>query len=329
MNRPYLYKWFILATWFSSAPFLSKGQDLHYADIQSMNVWYNQSLKMDMTPDLRLNYRDVKYQSLVAFRTASALVNLPIIMKQANTFSSKSFLNITAGGTFDQSNAGIFKNNTFLLGISYAQQLSDNQIFLAAGFQGTSTRSVFGSYNVTFPDQFDQYGPLPTGTRDPLNAGRSYTWNSFNAGLSLFQNTESKEWYVGASLRHINRPYTDELKTASYRLAPSVGLQAGLTFKNEFDEFGVYGLADWQTDAYEYLIGAKFNKILTKADGSSYGNAIGAGIALRVHDAVIPNVQLKFNKTMIGIHYDMNISGLKAAGYSRQCFELSLTQQLN
>ena len=326
MNRNYLYSWFLLVVGCSFIINVTQAQDLHFADVQSMGIWYNQSLKMDNKIDLRLNYRDVKYASLVAFRTASALVNLPVFKKDAATTS---FLNFTAGGNFDQSNAGIFKNNTFLLGISYAQQLSDNQTYIAGGFQGTSTRSVFGSSNVTFPDQFDQYGPLPSGTRDPLNAGRTYNWASLNAGLSIFQNTDTKEWYVGGSLRHINRPYTDESKTEAYRLSPSVGVQAGMTVKSEYDQFGVYSLAYWQADAYEYLLGAKFNRILTKADGNNEGSAFGAGIALRVHDAIIPNVQLKFNKTVLGIHYDMNISGLKAAGYSRQAFELALTQRLN
>lgn len=326
MNRNYLYRSFILAMGLTLSAVVSQAQDLHFADVQTMGVWYNQSLKLDNKIDLRLNYRDVKYQSLVAFRTASALVNLPVFKKEGAT---NSFLNFTAGGNFDQSNAGIFKNNTLLLGISYAQQLSDNQTYLAAGFQGTSTRSVFGSSSVSFPDQFDQYGPLPSGTRDPLNAGRSYTWNSLNAGISLFQNTDIKEWYVGASLRHLNRPYTDENKTEAYRLAPTVGVQAGMTIKSDYDQFGVYGLMNLQADAYEYLLGAKFNRILTKAEGNNEGTAFGAGIALRVHDAIIPNVQLKFNKTVLGIHYDMNISGLKAAGYSRQAFELAITQRLN
>lgn len=307
----------------------STAQELHYADIASMNIWYNQSLKLDTKSDIRLNYRDVKYQSLVAFRTGGAMLNLPVFKSQQGSASQNSYFNLTAAGTFDQSNAGIFKNNTYLLGLSYAQQLSASQTFLAAGFQVSNTRSIFGSSNVTYPDQFDQYGPLPIGTQDPLRAGRSYSWSSLNAGISMFQNTEEKEWYVGASIRHINKPYTDELKTQANRLSAAFGIQGGLTMKSEFDQFGVYGLANWQANAYEYLIGAKFSKILSKPDASSEGNTIGAGIALRVHDAIIPNVQMKFNKTSIGIHYDLNISGLKASGYARQAFELAITQQLN
>ncbi len=329
MKRKHFYKTILLKLVVLVFPFLLKAQELHFADISSMQIWYNQSLKMNAKSDLRLNYRDVKYQSLVAFKTASALVNIPIKSKLGKQSGSNSFFNITAGGTFDQSNAGVFKNNTFLLGFSFAQQLSNNQTFLAIGFQGSSTRSVFGMTNVRFPDQFDQYGPLPNSTRDPLNAGRTYNWGSFNAGISIFQNTATKSWYVGASLRHLNRPYTDEFKSSAYRLAPSLGFQAGLTIKNDMDELGVYGLANWQSTAYEYLLGTRFNKVITKADANSNGTSIGAGIALRVRDAIIPNIQIQFNKTTIGIHYDLNISGLKASGYSRQSIEMAITQQIN
>jgi len=38
---------------------------------------------------------------------------------------------------------------------------------------------------------------------------------------------------------------------------------------------------------------------------------------------------LKLNKTTIGIHYDVNISGLSASGYSRQGVELVIAQKLN
>ena len=309
--------------------FNSWGQDLHYADIQTMNLWYNQSLKLDRHADVRLNFRDVKYQSILAFRTASGLLNIPLIKrKSSNSNDRKGFMNITAGGAFDKSNKGIFKNSTGLVGLSYSQLLSDNFIYLSAGFQGSITQINLGTSGMLFPDQFDQYGPLPSATRDPLRAGRSYSIAGLNAGLSIYQNTESSEWYIGGSLRHINRPFTDEQKTDAYRLAPTAGFQAGLTVKNEKDQIGVYGIANLKARAYEYLVGAMFRK---RIDGNEQTDAssLGIGLALRLNDAVIPNLQLKLKKTSIGFHYDMNISGLRAAGYSRQGFEVSMKQQIN
>jgi hypothetical protein len=64
-------------------------------------------------------------------------------------------------------------------------------------------------------------------------------------------------------------------------------------------------------------------------DEKSNASSLGIGLALRLNDAVIPSLQLKLKKTTIAFHYDMNISGLKAAGYSRQGFEISMKQQIN
>jgi hypothetical protein len=309
--------------------YCSLGQDLHYADIQTMNLWYNQSLKTDRHADVRLNFRDIKYQSILAFRTASGLLNIPLIKTNStNSTEGKGFLNLTAGGAYDKSNRGIFKNSTGLLGLSYSQLLTDNFIYLSAGFQGSMTQTRLGATGMLFPDQFDQYGPLPSGTSDPLRAGRSYSTTSLNAGLSVYQNTDMSEWYIGGSLRHINRPFTDEQKTDAYRLAPTLGVQAGLTVKNEQEQVGIYGIANLKARAYEYLIGAMFKKMIDE-DKKGNTSSLGIGLALRLNDAVIPNLQLKLKKTIIGFLYDMNISGLKAAGYSRQGFEVSMKQQIN
>lgn len=310
-----------------------EAQDLHYADAETMNVWYNQSLKFDRHMDARFNFRDIKYQSLLAFRTSSAILNVPLIRKSSiEEYDGKSFLSATFAGAFDKSNKGIFKNSTGMLGMSYSQRLTDDLVYLSAGFQGTLTRSVYGTTGALFPDQFDQYGPLPSGTQDPLRQGRSFNWMSLNAGLSLYQNTEYKEWYIGGSVRHINRPFTDEHKTDNYRLAPTAGMQAGLTVKNEEDKIGIYAIANWKAQAYEYLIGARIVKSINMNDGfngTEEESSVGFGVAMRVHDAIIPNVQLKLKKTMISFHYDMNISGLRASGYSRQGMELAISHRIN
>jgi hypothetical protein len=308
----------------------SNGQDLHYADVQSMNLWYNQSLKLNKQKDIRYNFRDIKYQSLLAFRNSSIMVNIPFVRKDGEGFDKKSFLSATAAGSFDKSSKGVFKNNTGMLGLSFAQRLSSNDLYLSIGFQGAHTNTRLGEMGGRFfPDQFDQYGPVPSVSRDPLRVGRSYGWTSINTGLSIFQNTSTVEWYAGAGIRHLNRPFTDEQKTNDFRLRQTLGVQAGFTVKNELNQFGVYGITNWKAEASEYLIGAKVQHSLDQPSKGYEGSAIGIGFAFRVRDAVIPNLQLKLNRTTIAIHYDVNISGLSAAGYSRQGVELMIAQKLN
>ncbi len=303
-------------------------QDLHYADVQSMNIWYNQSLKMDKQTDFRFNYRDIKYQSLVAFRTASAMMNIPLIKREVLVEKGKGYLSATVAGAFDKSNRGIFKNNTGMVGLSYAQRLSDDDVYISAGFQTTMTRTMLNTNSALFPDQFDRYGPLPRATRDRYGAGRSYNWASLNAGLSVFQKGESMDWYLGASMRHINRPFTDEFKTQKYRLAPTFGMQTGLSVRNNMDEFSVFGIMNWKAEAHEYLIGARVSKQLDEGSEKGDGTSLGAGISLRVRDAIIPNLQLRFENTTLTFHYDVNVSGLKAAGYTRNGFELAIFQRI-
>jgi hypothetical protein len=114
-----------------------------------------------------------------------------------------------------------------------------------------------------------------------------------------------------------------------FRLKSTLGMQAGFTVKNELNQFGVYGISNWKAEAAEYLIGARVQHSLDEPSKGYEGSAIGIGIAFRVRDAVIPNLQLKLNKTTIGVHYDINISGLSAAGYSRQGVELMIAQKIN
>lgn len=311
--------------------FRAQAQNLNYADVQTMGMWYNQALKMDRQADVRFNFRDIKYKSLLAFRNSNVMVNVPFVRKeQRSSNATSSYFSATAAGSFDKSNLGVYKNNTGMLGVAYSQRLNNDQLYLSIGFQGTLTNTRLNNSGIFLPDQFDDFGPIASVSRDPLRAGRAYSWGSLNTGIALYQHNADREWHVGASVRHLNRPFTDEQKTAQFRLAPTFGLQAGYTVKNDLNQIGIYSITNWKAEAAEYLFGARFTRVLDAPTSEKFeGSSLGFGVAFRVRDAVIPNVQLKLNKTTIGFHYDINISGLRAAGYSRQGFELVLSQKIN
>ncbi|MFM7222843.1 MAG: hypothetical protein ACKO03_05385 [Bacteroidota bacterium] len=307
------------------------GQNLNYADVQTMNIWYNQALKSDRQADVRFNFRDIKYKSLLAFRNSNLLINVPLVKKESRgNYATSNFFSATLAGSFDKSNKGVYKNNTGLIGVNYNQRLNTNNLFLSIGFQTSFTNSILNMSGILLPDQFDEYGPIFNISSDPLRSGRSFNWMSVNSGLALSQSTSSHEWYLGASIRHMNRPFTDERKLDQFRLAPTLGIQAGYTVKNDLNQLGIYSITNWKAEAAEYLFGARFSRILDAPSNDGFeGSSLGFGIAFRVRDAIIPNLQLKLNKSTIGFHYDINISGLRAAGYSRQGFELVLSQKIN
>lgn len=317
-----------------STPALLHAQDLHFSDVQGMAQWYNASLKQDRQSNFIANMRDIRYQNNLAFKTGTLLLNISTDKKEdRSSTEQKSFGTVSIGAAYDKSNSGLYKNNLGLLGYSYALKLSDKGHYLAAGFQGLLTNYKLGG-NGTYQDQYDQYGPINNGmTADPLQFGKRYSYFSLNAGISLFQRSEHIDWYAGLSMRHANRPFTENTKNTQWRLPVTGGLQAGVSIKNEFSQVDVFGMLNRKAKANESIIGVRYNFLL--GDNSADENAqlgqkiaFGVGAIYRVNDAIIPEVQLKVGKTAIGLHYDMNMSGIRAASFTRRGFEVLLAQKL-
>jgi hypothetical protein len=317
-----------------SAPAVLKAQDLHFSDVQGMAQWYNASLKQDRQSNLIANFRDIRYQSNLAFNTGTVLLNLSMETKEnQKLIENRSYGTLSLGGAFDKSNSSLYRNNLGLLGYSYALKLNDKGMYMAAGFQGTLTNYRLGS-NGTYQDQYDQYGPIRGGlSNDPLRFGKRYTYFSLNAGWSLFQRSERADWYMGLSMRHVNRPFTEETKANNWRLPVTTGVQAGVSLKNDFSRVDLFGMMNVKAKAHEWIGGLRYNFLLgdNSADEASNVNQnviLGFGALYRVNDAVIPEVQLSVGKTAIGLHYDMNMSGIRAGGFTRRGFELMLSQKL-
>jgi hypothetical protein len=309
-------------------------QDVHFANVQRMGQWYNASLKQHRGHDVVLNFRDISYQNGVAFRTGAGMMNFTLLRKKDREMEGhRSFGNITAGAIFDQSNGDFYKNNIGFLGISYAVKINERGMYMSAGFQGMVTNMKFGG-NGTFQDQFDQYGPIAgSASADPLRAGKTFAFASINAGWSIFQQTTKLDWYAGLSMRHVNRPYTEESRSDLYRMPPVYGVQGGVKLKSEFNTVDLYAMMNSKANAEEWISGVRYNFIL--GDNSLEGSdnrgrqdvILGVGCMYRINDAIIPDVQLSVGKTNLSFYYDSNISGIRSAGFSRRGFELLLTQK--
>ena len=108
----------------------------------------------------------------------------------------------------------------------------------------------------------------------------------------------------------------------STRLKPNIGIQGGYRFitKTE-DEVAFYMSMSWQGPAYRHYYDFSYTKAIPGVAG---GAAVGLGLGYRYDDAIIPNLELRYQKLIIGILYDVNISTISAAGISRNGVELAL-----
>jgi hypothetical protein len=122
-------------------------------------------------------------------------------------------------------------------------------------------------------------------------------------------------------MMQINQPYTDKYKSPQFRLKPATGIQGGYKFINDDnDEMAFYMSMNWQGPAYKHF----FQGTYCKAIPSIAGAAVGLGLGYRYDDAIIPSIEFRYQKLIIGISYDVNISSLSAAGAERNGVELGI-----
>jgi len=300
-------------------------QEINFSRVQDMAIWYNQSLKTDKQNSLKLNYRSVKYGGQIAYNSVSAMFDMPLLSKTAKDKSNSGYFSFSAGAASDKSNQGILNNALGMLGISYAVPLGRNETYLGAGFQGAyyqSQLNVAGVANA-FGDQYDNYGPIEGApSSDRLASGWSYGHFNVNAGVSVFSNARYNKWYIGASVMQVNQPYSYKIKSDSTRMKAGIGVQGGYRYitKTE-DEVAFYMSMGWQGPAYRHYFDFCYVKAIPGVAG---GAGVGFGLGYRYDDALIPNLELRYQKIILGLLYDVNISSINAAGITRNGIELSL-----
>lgn len=300
-------------------------QEINYSRVQDMTTWYNQSLKTDKQGSLRLNYRNVQYGGLIAYNSISAMVDLPLLSKaKKEAENSGGFFSISVGAASDKSNQGILNNTLALLGMSYAIPIGKNETYAAIGFQGSYYRSSLKTEGANlFGDTYDKYGPIDGMiSSDAMAGGWNYGYFNVNAGISVFNNSAFNKWYIGASVQHINKPYTDQSKIKDYKLSQALGVQGGYKFMTgiDDDECSFNASLNWQGKAWKHFFNGMYSTPIKKMPGT----AVGFGLGYRYGDALVPNVELRYMKVIVGICYDINVSDIAASGYKRNGLELAL-----
>src|SRR5436190_10038121 len=198
-------------------------QDVHFDDVQDLSIWYNPALKRNKLSLLHLNIRSINYQNIVAYTSKAALIELPIM--RVKDEDNAGFVNLAVGLNADNGDNGLLKVSTAMLAFSYAIPLNYDYTYLAAGFQGAYTFNQVGlDGNFLFPRYFDKYGAIGSAvSADPFQSGYQYEYFSAGAGVAVFHSGVEKQWYVGGSIRHFNRPFTEWNHSA--RLPMNSGIQ--------------------------------------------------------------------------------------------------------
>jgi hypothetical protein len=120
----------------------------------------------------------------------------------------------------------------------------------------------------------------------------------------------------------VNQPYSYKVKSDSTRLKPATGIQGGYRYMTKTeDEVAFYMSMSWQGPAYRHYFDLSYTKAVPEVVG---GAAVGIGLGYRYNDALVPHIDLRYQKLTIGVSYDINISTISASGIARDGVELAL-----
>jgi hypothetical protein len=303
----------------------TKGQEPHYAGVQSMNMWYNPSLKIDKIVRAHFRMRSVKYPNIISYTSKTLSLEVPLISKKKTDYENSYFLSFAVGICADNASNNFLNASTAMLSLSYALPLSNDGTYVAIGFQGNySFNRVGNGYTYSLPDQFDKTGALNAArTKDPFESGYNYEYFTPGAGVAVFHNGQQEQWYVGGSIRNFTHPYTEWNYSA--RLPSSFGIQGGYTFPiSNSAEISGYGNFTWQSNLNEHFIGGRYIRHLS----DSSDNAFSFGIGYRAGNALIPDAGIQIGSSKLSFAYELNVSKFPLANYHRRAYEFSYTLNL-
>jgi type IX secretion system PorP/SprF family membrane protein len=145
-----------------------------------------------------------------------------------------------------------------------------------------------------------------------INAGILYSGSS----------TGSNNYYLGASIYHINRPNLSFIDKV-WNLSSRVTIHGGYSFPvSNVLSVNASIIQQIQNNASEILAGAALSANLN--GDTDHPSNLYFGSWIRMNDALIPYVGIEVKGLRIGASYDINTSSLKAATASRGGAEFSL-----
>ncbi len=302
-------------------------QDPHFSQFFASPLTLNPAFtgKFDGIWRLAANHRDQWPSIPKAYVTTSASVDFAIMKKKV---PEGDVFGVGISGVSDASANNALKLNYGSVSLSYHKALDDNGYnTIGAGFQGTYSSMSLDITKLTFEDELQQNGFAQGTSSEYIGAnpltGRNRNYFEVNAGL-LYSGSSNGEnnYYIGASMYHINRPKVS-FKDKSWYLTGRLTIHGGGSFPiSDVVGVNVSAIHQTQNKASETLFGAALS-LNANGDNSNPTN-VYVGSWMRLNDAMIPYIGLEVGGLRIGASYDINISDLKAATGSRGGSEISI-----
>jgi type IX secretion system PorP/SprF family membrane protein len=307
----------------------ARGQDAQFSQFYNSPLTMNPSQTGAFNGDFRLlaNYRDQWGSISSPYKTFAFSYDMGLMKKKRGTGflgAGISFLNDRAG----TSQLGL---NQLNLSLAYHLSVSDNNT-LSAGIMGGFAQRHIDFNNLKWTSEYngDYDSNIPSGGNNKLYAdfGSGIQWSYTNGGMNSSSNNQLLV-NAGIAVFHVNRPNTSFFSTAKENLPAKLVFHgnAQIGFSNTRYSIVPSFLYTQQGASKDIIAGCLLRiKLQEESKYTSFvkGSALSLGCDYRIGDAIIPQLEMEFEKYAIGVSYDVNTSGLSIASSGRGGLEISL-----
>ena len=302
-------------------------QDPNFSQFFASPLTLNPALtgKFDGSFRVAGNYRNQWPTINNAFVTKTASFDFGILK---NKLADVDQLGVGILALTDQAGDGVMVTNSAGLSLAYHKGLDENGYHqIGAGFQGTYVNKRLDINKVDFEDELTPLGFTGVTNEVFSNQQINVSYVDINAGFLYNGSTNGyNNFYLGASMYHINRP-KESFLGADFLLTPRVTLQAGGKIPiGSYHSFNISTNYSFQANAKNFVAGGAFSYNVNSNIENPTNVFLGAWtrISSIYNDAVIPYFGLEFKSIHIGYSYDINVSPLKSASNSVGGNEISL-----
>ena len=306
---------------------VSNAQDPNFSQFFASPLTLNPALtgKFDGVFRVAGNYRNQWPTINNAFVTKTASVDFGILKGRLADIDQ---LGIGILGVTDRAGDGVLVTNYAGLSMAYHKGLDENGFHqIGAGFQSTYVNKRLDVSKVDFEDELTPLGFTGVTSEIFSSSQINVSYVDINAGLLYNGSTNGyNNFYVGASMYHINRP-KESFQGGEFLLNPRVTIQAGGKIPiGSYHSFNISTNYSFQASAKNFVVGGAFSYNVNNNSEDPTNVFLGSWtrISSIYNDAVIPYFGLEFKSIHIGYSYDINISPLKTASNSVGGNEISL-----
>ena len=306
----------------------ASAQDVHFSQFYENSIQRNPALTGIFSGDFKagVDYRSQWGTIANPFNTVSATAETRILVNR----SLGDYISIGLGAFYDKAGSVALTTSEIYPAIAFNKAINDlHSSYLSVGFTAGYLNRTVDQSKMTLSSQWDPISGYsstnPSGENAPFKSLQAF---DIGAGVSLNSSLGSNNrvnYYLGASLYHINRP-TENFNGgyAVAKLPMKWQFSGGINFVLS-DKFSLALHANQsnQTPYQETLMGGYITyHSVTPGLPSIFAFSVGG--FYRLNDAYIPMVKIDYSNVSVGVSYDVTSSSLATASNGASATEITL-----